>query len=224
MPGGERAIREPLRMALAHLMGAFGRWDLALPPLREASARERRTVESQIERGLNAPLTSSVGRLFDAVASLAGIRHRARYEGQAAMELEAAADAVADRCYPIELAAAEPIVIDPAPIIRAVVEDIRAGASVRTIASRFHATLASMIVAVCLRLRERTGLRCVALSGGVFQNGVLLTMAHHGLASEGFAVFIHRRVPPNDGGLALGQAAVANARLETSGAFTNGHR
>lgn len=222
MPGGERAIREPLRMALAHLMHAFGEWDFALPPLREATARERGAIESQIERGFNAPLTSSIGRLFDAVASLTGIRHRARYEGQAAMELEAAAEPVADRCYPIELAGHEPIVINPAPIICAVVGDVRAGASPATIASRFHATLASMIVAVCLRLRDRTGLPYVALSGGVFQNGILLPAARRGLESEGFTVFTHRRVPPNDGGLALGQAMVANARLEKSGAFTNG--
>jgi hydrogenase maturation protein HypF len=221
MPGGELAIREPLRMALAHLTGAFVEWDPALPPLKEATSQERRAIESQIKRGFNAPLTSSVGRLFDAVASLVGVCHRARYEGQAAMELEAAAGSVADRCYPIELAGADPIVIDPAPIIRAIVEDIRAGASSGVIASRFHATLAKIIVTVCLRLRERTELQTVALSGGVFQNAILLTAARRGLMAEGFTVFIHRRVPPNDGGLALGQAVVANARLET---FTNGRQ
>jgi hydrogenase maturation protein HypF len=217
MPGGDRAVREPFRMALAHLMNAFGRWDPALPPVRESSEDERRAVALQIERGLNAPPASSVGRLFDAVASIIGLRHRVCYEGQAAMELEARVDPTAKGTYPVVLSGERPIVIDPAPIVRGVVEDIAAGAKVPAIAARFHATIARAIVRVCERIRAATGVQRVVLSGGVFQNVTLLTAARKGLTEAGFQVFCHRLVPPNDAAICLGQAAIAHARL-TGGA------
>ncbi len=215
MPGGDRAVREPFRMALAHLLQAFGEWDPRWPPVRAASAAERRMIGWQLERGVNAPLTSSVGRLFDAVASLAGVRHRARYEAQAAMELEALADGVTpDLTYPLAITGRAPLVIEPAPLVRAIVDDVATGTPAPLVAARFHATLAQAVVQVSERVRAATGLGRVVLSGGVFQNAILLAAARHGLAAAGFQVFTHRLVPPNDGGIALGQAAVAHARLE----------
>jgi hydrogenase maturation protein HypF len=213
LPGGDLAVREPFRMALAHLARAFGGWDPALPPVAAASDEERRIIARQIERGVNAPPTSSVGRLFDAVASLLGVRHRARYEAQAAIELEALAAPGDHGGYPVQLETGEPAVIDPAPVIRGIVRDLERGVARSIIAARFHVTVVSIILRVCERLHDRTGLGRVVLSGGVFQNVRLLADARRALAGAGFEVFCHQLVPPNDGGIALGQAAVAHARL-----------
>jgi hydrogenase maturation protein HypF len=214
MPGGDRAAREPFRMALAHLLRAFGAWDPELSPLREATDAERRMIRWQIERETNAPLTSSVGRLFDAVASLAGVRHRARFEAQAAMELESLAEGLSGAPYPVEIAGGAPLVIEPGPMIRGVVGDLAKGAPPPRIAARFHATVAEAVVRVCERVRASRGLDRVVLAGGVFQNAILLGATCQGLDAGGFEVFSHHLVPPNDGGIALGQAAVAHARLE----------
>lgn len=218
MPGGDRAVREPFRMALAHLRSAGLDWDPDLPPVAAASADEQRIVSRQIERRVNAPLTSSVGRLFDAVASLLGVRHRARYEAQAAIELAALAEAGAGadgagRPYAVVLKGEWPIVVDPAPIVRSVAVSFRAGVPVPVVAARFHATLVAAVVEVCRRLLRATGITRVVLSGGVFQNVALLEGVRQGLAASGLEVFSHRLVPPNDGGLALGQAVVAEAQL-----------
>jgi len=213
LPGGDLAIREPFRMALAYLAHASCGWDPALPPVAAATEEERRIITRQLERRLNAPPTSSVGRLFDAVASLLGVRHRARYEAQAAIELEAMAIPGDHGCYPVELGAGEPTVIDPSPVVQGIVRDLQHGVAVPVVASRFHASVTAMILGVCERLRSRTGLGRVVLSGGVFQNVTLLASARRVLLDAGFDVFNHHRVPPNDGGIALGQAAVAHARL-----------
>ncbi len=213
LPGGDRAVREPFRMALAHLAHAFGGWDPSLPPVAAATEEERRIIARQLERGLNAPPTSSMGRLFDAVASLLGVRHRARYEAQAAIELEALAAPGEHGHYAVEVQAGEPSVIDPGPTIRGIVRDLERGDVAPVVAARFHATVVAMILRVCEGLRERTRLDRVVLSGGVFQNVTLLTGARRALAGAGFHVFSHHLVPPNDGGIALGQAAVAHARL-----------
>jgi len=213
LPGGDLAVREPFRMALAHLAHASCGWDPALPPVATATDEERRIIARQIDRRLNAPPTSSVGRLFDAVASLLGVRHRARYEAQAAIELEAVAIPGDYGCYPVELGAGEPTVIDPSPVVRGIVRDLQHGVAVPVVAARFHASVTAMIHVACERLRGRTGLGRVVLSGGVFQNVTLLAGACRGLRTAGFEVFSHHRVPPNDGGIALGQAAVAHARL-----------
>jgi hydrogenase maturation protein HypF len=213
MPGGDLAVREPFRMALAHLHHAFGGWDPGLAAVAAASEDERRIVARQIERGVNAPLTSSVGRLFDAVASLLGVRHRARYEAQAAIELEALAAPGDHGRYPIDLVGAEPAVVDPAPIIRGVVHDVTLGAPAAIVAARVHMSVAAMIVTIAQHVRERTALDRVVLSGGVFQNVTLLGATRRLLAQAGFRVFSHHIVPPNDGGIALGQAVVAQARL-----------
>jgi hydrogenase maturation protein HypF len=214
MPGGDRAAREPFRMALAHLLRTFGAWDPALCPLREATEAERGMIRWQIEREINAPLTSSVGRLFDAVASLAGVRHRARFEAQAAMELEALAEGLTGAPYPVEITGGAPLIIEPGPMIRGVVDDLVGGTPPARIAARFHATVAAAVVGVCERVRASRGLGRVVLAGGVFQNAILLGATCQGLDARGFEVFSHHLVPPNDGGIALGQAAVAHARLE----------
>jgi len=216
MPGGDRAAREPFRMALAHLLRTFGDWDPRWPPAREASETERGMIRWQIEHEVNAPLTSSMGRLFDAVASLAGVRHRARFEAQAAMELEALAEGLAGAPYQVEIAGGAPFVLEPGPMIRGVVDDLAEGAPPTRIAARFHATVAEAVVRVSERVRASRGLDRVVLTGGVFQNAILLGATRQGLEACAFEVFSHHLVPPNDGGIALGQAAVAHARLQSA--------
>ena len=223
MPGGEQAIREPWRMALAHLIDA-GEGDALLAHRISASAL--RTVRQMLERGFNTPMTSSVGRLFDAAAALATGRDRVTFEGQAAMELEWLAGGVAcDACYPWDIneTADTTLVIDTRPIFRAVAGDVRRGEHGTAIAQRFHGTMAEMIVAVCERIRRMTGLGVVVLSGGVFMNALLTRAADQRLRSAGFRVFRHRHVPPNDGGLSLGQLAIACKLKEESTKGTKGH-
>jgi hydrogenase maturation protein HypF len=173
-----------------------------------------------LERHLNTPLTSSAGRLFDAVAALAGVRERVSYEGQAAIELEWLATTVAAAAaYPFEVSPAGegPLVIDTRPLIRAVADEARRGVDAARIARRFHSTLVEVIAAVCGRLRRTTGLETVVLSGGVFLNALLTREVVERLGVEGFQIYRHRLVPPNDGGLSLGQLAVAAAIRSRSG-------
>lgn len=217
LPGGEQAIREPWRMALAHLADA--EIDFAILKARPLRA-DIPIVAKMLERRLNTPLTSSVGRLFDAVASLAGVRDRVRYEGQAAIELEwLAADAAPERAYPFAFCkhdggemAEMPLVVDTRPLIRAVAEDASGGIRAEVIARRFHSTLVDLIATVCNRLRQSSGIEAVVLSGGVFLNALLASESSARLVAGGFRVYRHRRVPPNDGGLSLGQLAIAAAR------------
>jgi hydrogenase maturation protein HypF len=215
LPGGEAAVREPWRVAAAFLHAAYGasmdRLDLAF--LRRIDAPAWRVLVRAAERGLNAPLTSSAGRLFDAVAALLGLRHRVAFEGQAAMELEALAEPAAAQTYRVAIEHVDGrAVVRTTDVIRGVVHDLLAEVPAPRIAARFHATLAGVIVTTAAAIRARTGLGRVALSGGVFQNVWLTHAAVAGLEARGFEVLTHSRVPPNDGGLALGQAAVA-ARL-----------
>ncbi|WP_298038612.1 carbamoyltransferase HypF [uncultured Desulfuromonas sp.] len=211
MPGGDAATREPLRMAISYLIHAFGEDLPDLPLLERVPERDLALYRQMIARGVNSPLTSSCGRLFDAVAALVGLRDKVSYEGQAALELEMAIEGEGERAsYPFEIEVkGESLILDPGSLVRAVVADVRDGVGVGTMSARFHNTLALMVREVCLRIREGTGLDCVALSGGVFQNCVLTEKVVPLLENEGFRVFTHSLVPPNDGGLALGQAAVA---------------
>ncbi len=170
-----------------------------------------------IERRLNAPWTSSVGRLFDGVAALAGVRTRVNYEGQAAIELEGLAEGVAaDGAYPFEIAeagsSAAPFVVDTRPLIAEVARDRNRGCDPSLIARRFHTTLVAVVAEVCGRLRRQTGRNVVVLSGGVFLNALLSREVHDRLVRDGFQVYRHARVPPGDGGLSLGQLAIAAAR------------
>jgi hydrogenase maturation protein HypF len=206
LPGGDAGTRKPARVALAQLVAAGIPLEGGLPPIAALSPVERRIVEKQIATGFNSPLTSSMGRLFDAVASIIGLRQAVNYEGQAAIELEALADPGEAGAYTFEI---ESDSISPHPLICAVVADVRAGVSPSVIAARFHNGVAAMIHGVCSRLREQRGLNQVALSGGVFQNITLLRTTLTLLRGAGFEVFTHRLIPPNDGGIALGQAVIA---------------
>ena len=216
LPGGEQAVRQPWRVAAAYLRQAFGDDFLGLDlPFVQHMDRERwRVMVQMITRGINSPPASSLGRLFDAVAALVGLRGTVVYEGQAAIELEMIAEP-SEGLYPFDIRAGDdsPGTLDVAPLIRAVVEDLRQGVPIRQIAGRFHHSMAALLATACLRAREQTGLNDVALSGGVFQNRLLLEQLVDRLEAEGFDVYLNRRVPPNDGGLSLGQAAIAAARL-----------
>lgn len=200
MPGGAAAIREPWRMA-----AAYGVPD-SLPVARRP---EWPTVSSMARRRVNAPLTSSMGRLFDAVAAALGIRDRVNYEGQAAIELEQLADPSERASYKTSFQGEKPFTVAGADLINAVVADIDANVPAPVIAARFHNGVAALILDAASRLRATTGLETVALSGGVFQNMFLLERAVSGLEAAGFEVLTHHRVPPNDAGISLGQAAVA---------------
>jgi hydrogenase maturation protein HypF len=208
MPGGELALREPWRMALSHLLAA--KQDLASI---ERAIPDVRNLARAMEHGIDAPLTSSMGRLFDAVAALVGLRTHVTFEGQAAMMLEAlASGASRSGEYPITWHRGHrdaPFEIDPRALIAAVAEDRHRGTAAATIARRFHCTLAAMIAEVCQDVRATIGIDDVALSGGVFMNTLLLADARDQLERSGFTVHCHRRVPPNDGGIALGQLAIA---------------
>ncbi|MBC6934829.1 MAG: carbamoyltransferase HypF [Chloroflexi bacterium] len=204
LPGGDAATRKPARIALAYLLACGLAPDDDLPPLRALPPVERDIIHKQVAAGLNTPLTSSMGRLFDAVSALAGICQAVTYEGQAAIELEAVVDPAESGAYDFDTAD----VINPADALRQIVADYRAGVSPAAIAARFHNGAARMIRDACLRLSERYGLDEVALSGGVFQNVTLLGKTLPLLCQAGLRVYTHRLVPPNDGGLALGQAAI----------------
>ncbi|MGF1429023.1 carbamoyltransferase HypF [Kitasatospora sp. LaBMicrA B282] len=212
LPGGDAAVRRPYRTALAQLHAAGLAWDPELPCVRACPPHERQVLAQQLARSLNCLPTSSMGRLFDAVAALAGVCQRVEYEAQAAIELEAAAVAhgPAAEGYPLAHRLVDGVhQADPAPLLAAVLADLGAAAPVGLIAARFHAAVAALVRHWCHAARAETGLRVVALSGGVFANAVLSAACARELAADGFTVLRHRRVPPNDGGLALGQLMVA---------------
>lgn len=214
LAGGDRAIRQPWRGALAYLRDAFGdsALSLDLPMLRAVDAKHIRAVDSMIVSGIQTIDTSSCGRLFDAVSAILGIRYETSYEGQAAIELEMAAGE-ADGSYPFAIADSAPFQVDLRPAIAEMVRQFIGGESAAVISARFHRTVADLIVDCCERMRVAARLTRVCLSGGTFQNLRLLSLAATALRVHGFEVFVHRRVPPNDGGLALGQALIAARRV-----------
>ncbi len=220
LPGGAAAIREPWRMAAAYLHAAFG---AAGPPegldVVRRNADRWGDVVAVARSGLNSPPTSSAGRLFDAVAAIAGVRDAANYEGQAAIELEQRADPAETGAYEAAVDDANGVLrISGVDLVRAVVDDLAGGTPVETVAGRFHNAVAGLVVVVAERLREETGLGVVALSGGVFQNVLLLDRLVPGLEDRGFRVLTHSKVPPNDAGISLGQVAVAGSSLRPSAA------
>jgi hydrogenase maturation protein HypF len=220
LPGGEQAIRQPWRMAAAYLHQVYGdaMEGLDLGFVRRLDRRAWPVIRQMLAKGVNSPPTSSAGRLFDAVAALLGLRDEVHYEGQAAVELEVLASEDPVDVYPVRLRHdPTPLVVETQDIIRGVVRDLIKGEPAPRIAAKFHATLAAIILEVCRQLRTLTGQRRVALSGGVFQNVLLLTQAVSRLEAHGFEVYTHSQVPPNDGGIALGQVAVANALLARRG-------
>ncbi|WP_255950503.1 carbamoyltransferase HypF [Streptomyces odontomachi] len=249
LPGGDAGVRNPCRMALSHLRAAGVPWDARLPCVAACSDAERAVLARQLDTGLRCTPTSSMGRLFDALSSLAGVCHRVRYEAEAAMRFEELARDAIDGCsgrYAFALvrgdggrsgrglpaaggrerqaawssglreADGEParagrcaaLLADPAPVIAAAASDVLHGAAPRDVAARFHLAVVDLVVTLAVRLRERTGLSEVALSGGVFLNVLLTTLCTDRLRDHGFRVLRHRRVPPSDAGLALGQVAV----------------
>ena len=213
LPGGGRAIKEPWRMAVSYLYQAYGEklWDLPLPLLERIGRSQLEILVQMIQKGINSPLTSSCGRLFDGVAALIGLRDTVAFEGQAAMELEMIQSRGSEAPYDFEvLKSQEALQILPQPIIRGVVEDIGRGASKKQISRRFHRTLVEVLTRVCRILRDAQGLEKVALGGGVFQNRTLLTEMEARLRAEGFQVFSKSLVPSNDGGISLGQAVAAH--------------
>ena len=213
LPGGEQAVRQPWRMAATYLAQTYGDDFLALdiPFVQNLERKRWHTLSQMITRGVNAPLTSSLGRLFDAVAALLGIRNEVIYEGQAAIEMEILAHTRAARSYPFALTEDTPTLLDVRPMIRSIVEDLQQGVSSAQIAGNFHWTVAQLLATACMQARQQTGLQIVALSGGVFQNRLLLERLITVLQQQAFQVYTNRRVPPNDGGLALGQLAIAAA-------------
>jgi hydrogenase maturation protein HypF len=211
LPGGDAAVREPRRSALGLLYQVFGDglFEMAgLAPLQACSGQERAIFRAMLRRRLNTPQTSSAGRIFDAVAAIVGLRQLSRFEGQAAMELEFAIGEVeTDAAYPFLLADRRaPIVVDWEPMARAILDDVGRAVATGRIAARLHNTLVEMLVAVARRVGEER----VVLSGGCFQNRYLAERAIERLAAEGFRPYWHQRVPPNDGGIALGQIVAAS--------------
>ena len=211
LPGGEQAIRQPWRMAAVFLHHAYGSdfVKLDLPFVQQLDKQKWNAIDQMIQHGLNCPATSSLGRLFDAIASLVGLRSEVQYEGQAAMELEAQGE-------PSEIGYHFDIhndTFDVRSTIRAIVSDLLDGMPIAKISGHFHRTIAEMLLSACQIARQRTHVNDVALSGGVFQNKLLMEQLLFMLERDGFRTYINRLVPPNDGGLSLGQAAIAAARL-----------
>jgi hydrogenase maturation protein HypF len=214
LAGGARAIREPWRMAATYLHQAFGDefLDLELGFVNELAIDSWKTLRSMSARGVNSPHTSSMGRLFDAVSGLLQIRSAVNYEGQAAIELEAMADAGCADWYEFLI---DENTIDARAVIRGAVEDLLDGQTAARVSGKFHNSVARLIESMALRIREERHLYRVVMSGGVFQNVLLVNKTCRLLRAAGFEVFTHLRVPTNDGGISLGQAAVANARLKS---------
>ncbi|OBH99276.1 carbamoyltransferase HypF [Mycobacterium scrofulaceum] len=216
LPGGDAAVRNPWRMALSQLWSAGIAWTPDLAPVAAATRDELRVTRSQLESGTGCVPCSSMGRLFDAVASLLGVRHRIDYEGQAAIELEALAESAQGRSGPsLPLMVRADGVIDPAPMVQTLVSALHAGTRPAVLAAAFHRAVA---IAVAQAVGQLAGtIRLVGLTGGVFQNVLLLKACRQRLQLAGFEVLTHHRVPPNDGGLALGQAAVAMLTAQEEG-------
>jgi hydrogenase maturation protein HypF len=212
LPGGDKAIHEPWRMALAWLHRCGLPWSESLAPmvhLQRASVNPQQQLDAlanQLRSGLNASPTSSMGRLFDAVSALIGVRQVANYEAQAAIEFEALSDTDENGYYHFGIEAGE---IDPAPVFAAILDDLDTGVSKALISARFHNAVGRMVLAICQALRTRYDIDQVCLSGGVWQNVTLLACLVPLLRREKFQVYFHHLVPPNDGGIALGQAAIA---------------
>ena len=210
LPGGDAAIKKPARTALALLWSLGIDWDERLDSVAEFSAEDQVVLRTQLERKINTPMTSSMGRLFDAAAALAGVRQKVNYEGQAAIEFEALADETERASYSFGL---DQDTVKVRSVVEALIKDVMAGIHISKISARFHNGLAESAREICLKIKSETGIDEVVLSGGVWQNITLLGRTLSLLNKDGFRVYIHREVPTNDGGLSLGQAVIAAARM-----------
>jgi hydrogenase maturation protein HypF len=203
-PGGDRAAREPWRMATSYLFSVFGedfdeRW----------KKEETEMLFAMIKKSINSPLTSSCGRLFDAVSAILGLCERAEYEAEAAIALERVAEDSVDGEYKYEIKEGDLLVIDPSLTIRGVVEDVDHRVREGVISAKFHNTLSKMVADLCTKIRDKTKIEKIALSGGCFQNLYLKKRVKKVLKDLGFSVYLHNTVPTHDGGISLGQAVVA---------------
>jgi hydrogenase maturation protein HypF len=213
LPGGTIAIERPYRMAISYVLTLLGKdaltTDLAF--LKEVSNQELELIKKQLEKGINSPLTSSCGRLFDAVSALIGIRGKIDYEAQAAIEMEMAVDESERGSYPFAIVEQNGVnIVYLKELFGGVIKDLKSGVSQARIAMKFHRTMAEMVVQMCQRLAKMSSINKVALSGGVFQNRLLLRLTAAALEEAGFEVLTHSKVPTNDGGVSLGQAVIAN--------------
>ena len=222
LPGGDHAIRHPWRTALAILHQNDIAWDENLPPVIYGSTGSHQylvpgvplidTIQNQLQTGTNTPLTSSMGRLFDAVSSLVGVRHSISYEGQAAIELETLVEKNETGSYPFELS--DDNLIDHKQLIYSIILDYQREVPLPIIAARFHNSVAEIVLHVCINLRRDHRLNRVALSGGVWQNMTLLQKSVQSLKKSGFEVLLHSNIPPNDGGIAFGQVVIGQSIMQ----------
>ena len=210
LPGGDAAIKKPARTALALLWSLGLEWDERLAPVAQFNQEEQKLLHAQLEKKINTPMTSSMGRLFDAAAALAGVRQIVNYEGQAAIEFEALADPDEAGSYSFGLNQDR---VEVRSGVEALIKDVKAGIPISKISARFHNGLAEAVRMTVNQINRETGIRSVALSGGVWQNLTLIGRTLSLLRTDGFTVYLHRQVPTNDGGLSLGQAVVAASRL-----------
>ncbi len=210
LPGGDAAIKKPARSALALLWSLGLDWDENLAPVKEFCAEDQVTLRVQLEKKINTPMTSSIGRLFDAAAALAGVRQKVNYEGQAAIEFEALADSAEAGTYAFGVESGQ---VGVRSVVDALVKDVMAGVPIQKISARFHNGLAESVRETVKTISGDTGIQSVVLSGGVWQNLTLLRRTLALLQSDDFRVYIHREVPTNDGGLSLGQAMIAANKL-----------
>jgi hydrogenase maturation protein HypF len=218
LPGGPLAIRRPYRIAIGYLLSLGITPDPALPLFKNIEHNEIEIIKEQAQKGINSPLTSSCGRLFDAVAALSGVRGVIEYEAQAAIDLEmlATGESGETGLYPFSIIEQDNVhIIRLQDLLTAIIGDLNHVISKSIIAARFHNTVADIIMKTCRNISSETGIKKVALSGGVFQNRLLLSKTVPLLKSNGLEVYTHRQVPCNDGGISLGQAVIANFTSKT---------
>jgi hydrogenase maturation protein HypF len=216
MPGGTMAIKEPWRMAMVYLSEAFGEEteNLKIDLMKRIDLNKWDVLKKMIKKKLNSPLTSSMGRLFDAISSILSVRDKVHYEGQAAIELEMIADPRGEEEYPFRIyREGNSMVIDPMETVQGVVQDLTENVPAAKVSGKFHHSIASLIIRACEMIRSEEKLNRVVLSGGVFQNILLLSLVTKGLRKLGFDVYTHHLVPPNDGGISLGQAVIGHMKL-----------
>jgi len=207
LPGGDSAILHPNRIAAAYLWKLGFPWDDHIPAIKSLTSEEKNVMKRQLELQINTPNTSSMGRLFDAAASLIGLRHTINYEAQAAIELEQITESSITDAYAFGIS---DNIIDFNNIISNILSDINHGIHAAVISTKFHNAIANLILVLCKQIEKENNLHHIALSGGVWQNQYLLRKTCQILDKEGFSVLIHHNVPPNDGGISLGQAVIAN--------------
>ena len=212
LPGGDKAVIEPWRMTYSYLYSIYGKKarSLKIDFTKRLNSDKLLIIEKMIDRRINSPLTSSCGRLFDAVSSLIGIKDEVSYEGQAAMEMESICASEIEEGYGFNIYKENgEFIIDPNKIFKDIINDLKKGIKKEIIAAKFHNTIADFTVNLCSKIRKNTGINKIALSGGVFQNCYLVEKVIYLLEENNFQVYIQRKVPPNDGGISLGQAVVA---------------